>query len=242
MKSNDPNACPTYGNIIELETRAVPEAIADFPLDYGPIDQANRVFLHCLPPELIASIFQLCILAGLQESPSDEIDRSRGGGSDYIETKPWTLGCVCRSWKQIAWTSPSVWTVFKFHLNSKPFAQNWAEIMKTWFTRSGQLPLFIRFTNSFSHAEICEAPTKFSPLINLVNRYLDRWYQLELDLPPSLLFLFCANRSIIQTLTVRSYPVHGQEGIIDLNGAAPLDLTLQSTGLTNVQIIWTNLT
>ncbi|KAF9031634.1 hypothetical protein BDZ89DRAFT_1037369 [Hymenopellis radicata] len=55
--------------------------------------------IHQLPVEVLLEIFHLTF-----EKPYDVFASSRSG--------PWLLGKVCRRWRQVAWSCPSLWTAF----------------------------------------------------------------------------------------------------------------------------------
>ncbi|KAF9004905.1 hypothetical protein BDZ89DRAFT_921101, partial [Hymenopellis radicata] len=55
--------------------------------------------IHQLPVEVLLEIFHLTF-----EKPYNVFASSRSG--------PWLLGKVCRRWRQVAWSCPSLWTAF----------------------------------------------------------------------------------------------------------------------------------
>ncbi|KAF9004891.1 hypothetical protein BDZ89DRAFT_914904, partial [Hymenopellis radicata] len=52
--------------------------------------------IHQLPTEVLVEIFHLTF-----EKPYNVFASSRSG--------PWLLGKVCRRWRQVAWSCPSLW-------------------------------------------------------------------------------------------------------------------------------------
>ncbi|KAF9004894.1 hypothetical protein BDZ89DRAFT_917118, partial [Hymenopellis radicata] len=52
--------------------------------------------IHQLPAEVLLEIFHLTF-----EKPYNVFASSRSG--------PWLLGKVCRGWRQVAWSCPSLW-------------------------------------------------------------------------------------------------------------------------------------
>ncbi|KAF8873325.1 hypothetical protein CPB84DRAFT_646126 [Gymnopilus junonius] len=243
------SGCDLCGEITQLERQILEakEALKAMTNRHGELrDKVNQMhgpFIHRLPPEITSSIFELCVPTTLRNSSWEEFGSQ--GIKTCLETPPQTLGRVCRSWKEIAWATPRLWTVIKFDLNLRKVSPAWDEVVQGWLTRSGQHPLHIRLRLTSSiHAEgIQQVRTKFSPSIDMINQHSNRWYQLELFLPPSIFSLLHTDHSILRTLEVSSiYYKCNQEGIINMNGAGPQDLLLKFTHLQNVQISWNNVT
>lgn len=85
------------------------------------------------------------------------------------------LGAVCRTWRNIAWTTPSLWTSLVFWVvydTTEPQVQLAIE----WLNRSGNLPLSIVLRNCSSEKELLVLP-----LIDVSNRSLSRCLHFYLD-------------------------------------------------------------
>ncbi|KAF8809807.1 hypothetical protein BYT27DRAFT_7093259, partial [Phlegmacium glaucopus] len=63
------------------------------------INHLQSPILRRIPPEIISHIFNLYL-------PEFHIDNPR----DSKEAVPLTLGAVCKSWRNIAWSSPTLWS------------------------------------------------------------------------------------------------------------------------------------
>ncbi|PPQ82763.1 hypothetical protein CVT26_000167 [Gymnopilus dilepis] len=100
-----------------------------------------------------------------------------------------TLGWVCRAWREIALTTPLLWT--EIHITLKhhnPIAD--LEFLKAHIRHSGQLPLSISLCDEDRQAGNAAPSAIDETLIDTVNECSDRWECLDLELHPSLLELF----------------------------------------------------
>ncbi|KAF4612159.1 hypothetical protein D9613_004509 [Agrocybe pediades] len=61
---------------------------------------------------------------------------------------PLKIGAVCRTWRQVAWASPELWTeiVLKRWPSNASYICNQYTIAKEWIRRSGALPLLVSLT------------------------------------------------------------------------------------------------
>ncbi|PPR06402.1 hypothetical protein CVT26_004848 [Gymnopilus dilepis] len=101
-----------------------------------------------------------------------------------------TLGKICRRWRQIAWSTPRLWSqLFIYHRHAS--SQTDFELAREWLERSGSLPLVIEFS-SFCRDNSCTctwgtAVPKCKRMLEVLIQYSDRWQSLTLILPsPSL--------------------------------------------------------
>ncbi|KAF9541493.1 hypothetical protein CPC08DRAFT_717136, partial [Agrocybe pediades] len=107
--------------------------------------KTNINVTHCshiirdLPIEILTRIFYLCF--------SKEM-RDYGEPVDEDAFVPLKIGAVCRTWRQIVWSSPQFWTVIfmKRLLSSASHVFNQYAVMEGWVERSGVLPLHVYIT------------------------------------------------------------------------------------------------
>ncbi|KAJ7044582.1 hypothetical protein C8F04DRAFT_590935 [Mycena alexandri] len=86
-----------------------------------------------LPPEITSEIFIRCIPEGSR---------------DVVDTRvaPLLPMHVCRAWRQIAISTPALWTTF----DVSEAVRSLSETSKIWFERARQLPLSVAIDTSFS--------------------------------------------------------------------------------------------
>ncbi|KAJ3516031.1 hypothetical protein NLJ89_g1371 [Agrocybe chaxingu] len=149
-------------------------------------NRAHDHFTHRLPPEIISRVFGFCA--------------SREG-----ELSPFDLGAVCKRWREIAWSTPQLWTSLDVDLNWLEInSQTRSWLIQEWLSRSGELPLSI----SVTYVKTDMAPLPLAILENILdvlNRFSRRWRDLDLSIPFALLPALCGDGdgvSILNTLRI----------------------------------------
>ncbi|CAA7270687.1 unnamed protein product [Cyclocybe aegerita] len=126
-----------------------------------------------LPPEVVSLVFVFCTTAGHPANREyDENTRRK-------VQPPLLLGAVCRRWREVAWSTPALWTRICVVIRSvNPHCQ--VGTAERWLSRSGQLPLSIHIR--FPAGDILDPPSpRPHPIIPLLNRYSSRWAELDID-------------------------------------------------------------
>ncbi|KDQ19462.1 hypothetical protein BOTBODRAFT_142993 [Botryobasidium botryosum FD-172 SS1] len=108
--------------------------------------------IHCLPPELISSIFELAVPGALGHTSGDEV--------------PLNVVRVSRDWRQIAMDSPRAWA----HIPMVP-----EPLLSTFLERSKNVPLELTFYRTTREATLHHM-ARISP------SHLERTRALKLDL------------------------------------------------------------
>ncbi|KAF4611613.1 hypothetical protein D9613_004510 [Agrocybe pediades] len=106
------------------------------------INRTHSPIIRDLPVEVLSRIFFLCF--------SDRV------GGKYWEpgytdvSVQLEIGAVCRSWRQVAWSSPELWTgiVLGRRFTSSFHVCNQYGILKEWIKRSGALPLKVSISEN----------------------------------------------------------------------------------------------
>ncbi|PPR00391.1 hypothetical protein CVT26_009672 [Gymnopilus dilepis] len=96
---------------------------------------------------------------------------------------PLTLGKICGRWRQIAWSTPNLWTHLPiYHRHS--MSPTHVELAEEWLSRSGTLPLVIEFS-SFCDGFCPEHAVVLScnQMLEVLGRCSDRWTDLSLIVP-----------------------------------------------------------
>ena len=132
------------------------------------INRFHSSIIRQIPPDVMSTIFEFCLpdLMNNQLSSYTEEDLSI----------PLSLGAICSCWRDIAWSTPSLWSSLTVRVTSNHYWQIATGIVKEWLSRSGQLPLSIRILSpGFQSKEV-------SALANIINQYSNRWSNLDLFL------------------------------------------------------------
>ncbi|KAF8155533.1 hypothetical protein B0H34DRAFT_499244 [Crassisporium funariophilum] len=152
------------------------------------INTTESLILHILPPEIIADIFLFCIPPLiLQEGSTEPVeegstDQREEGSTDTSRFTPLELGSVCSSWRKIAWSTPSLWSSLALHFTNTHVAPLQILLLEQWLSRSGSLPLSMRFSSS---REIHWKAGIEIPFFNVINAYSSRWGHFDFRLPCS---------------------------------------------------------
>lgn len=83
-----------------------------------------------LPNEIVSEIFLQCV------SSSNRADRIPSG-----RKAPLILGQICHKWRQIALSTPSLWTTIELRLGNHETHENQLHLLETWLSRSRDCPL-----------------------------------------------------------------------------------------------------
>ena len=139
--------------------------IVPFPVASKDVKSPPR--FQRLSAELLAEIFMFCV---------SDIKKSIGR---FVRNKRTSIYLcrVCRSWRDVAFGSPGLWTTLSLNMrNVKPWQRKiLPDLLKQWFTRSRHLPLTFKFTGSPSEA--------LEPLSGLILPYAHRFRHFDFPSP-----------------------------------------------------------
>ena len=139
-----------------------------------------------LPPDVMSTIFEFCLPDFADHQPSLTVYPEE---DPFIPPSiPLSLGSICSYWREIAWSTPSLWSSLVVCVSSEFDSHMGTSIAWEWLARSGQLPLSIRI---FSKPNSNTAPA-VSALADIINQYSARWYDLDLFIPDHCYQLFHA--------------------------------------------------
>ncbi|KAJ6541222.1 hypothetical protein DFH09DRAFT_1174766 [Mycena vulgaris] len=111
-----------------------------------------------LPAKIIAEIFIHCLPSDSSPSPS---------------RAPLLLAQICRQWRIIALTTPSLWR--SIHLEGRSTSKSSIQLLRTWLSRSKDQPLDCAFT---SMDAVCADELVSSSLKNC-----DHWEEMNISIP-----------------------------------------------------------
>ena len=145
------------------------------------INRVHSPIVRLLPPDVASTIFEFCLpdFADHQLSPFTYLKEDL--------SIPLSLGAICSYWREIAWSTPSLWSSVVVRDSRMPTG-----IVQEWLGRSGQLPLSIRI--------IAYPPV--SALADIVNQYSSRWSDLDLYMPQHYCQYFHATAPILKSIRI----------------------------------------
>jgi len=203
------------------------------------MNASHDPFVLTFPPEVSSHI----LLLSMGEWDYDPY----GPYSDRVLLKklptPFLLGTVCRGWRQLARSTPRLWTTLSFTL-AKPTKVPLFEAVKDWLQLSGGLPLSIWISNYEGENPVSQE--MYGPVIDALNQHSGRWHKLSLRIPPIYFRYFCGSSppSNLYDLDVIN------RGYLDIDGLpnfrmnfkpSPTYLTIKNIRLPASDIGWENL-
>ena len=203
------------------------------------MDKIHNLLTRRVPREIASHIFAQCISSDLRRH---QIQKE-------IICQPLVLGAVCQSWRDIAWTTPQLWTTIIISILPPPDPSLKLELLDQWIARSRYLPLNISF-NSFPNHLLSPMETLYYPLIDLLNQHSSRWRSLYLFVSRTLLNRFSGDGgtiSILNSLTLLAFtfphfPIELHRFSLRTVSPRPQFVELLNVPLSSVDIKWNNLT
>ena len=195
------------------------------------INQLYSPIVRHLPPDVTSTIFEFCL--------PDFTDRQLSPYTKEDISIPLSLGAICSYWRDIAWSTPSLWSSLVVCVTSKRDSHIVTGIAQEWLTRSGQLPLSI---NIF--ANTCN--TTLTALADIINQHSTRWFNLDLFILPHCYQHFHATDNHAPILKYLRFHSCGIGNLMNLNlqltcpRLERASLSMFPVGKTNIQ--WDNLT
>ncbi|KAF4612153.1 hypothetical protein D9613_004507 [Agrocybe pediades] len=101
------------------------------------LNHAHSSTIRDLPIEILCRIFQSC-----QEEYFHRDSLQEEASLAHFDV-PFKLGAICRTWRQVAWSSPSLWTHISLRRCSPSKLLDEYLILEEWVPRSGALPLAV---------------------------------------------------------------------------------------------------
>ena len=193
---------------------------------YSPI-------IRLLPPDVMSTVFEFCL--------SDFTDYQPYPTRSEKLFTPLSLGAISSYWRGIAWSTPTLWSSLVVRDPSRYEPHIVTSMAKEWLDRSGRLPLSIRILSTLDNDN-----ESVSALVDIINQYSNRWFDLHLILPYQSYQLFHATNN--QAPILKSIRLHSNTIAIASNlnfqltcprleRAILLDFPIHGT---NIQ--WDNLT
>ena len=135
------------------------------------INQFHSPILRQLSPDITSTIFEFC-LPNFADHRGDHLPLSMKKNHSL----PLSRGAICSYWRDIAWSTPSLWSSLMFWDTHGFNSRTITGVVKEWLARSGRLPLSIRISSAYYNETV-------STLVDIINQYSTRWFDLDLDIP-----------------------------------------------------------
>ena len=164
--------CDPRDELAELDALAERLRLKRYDLK-RKINRHHSPIIRHLPPDVMSTIFEFCL--------TDFTDRQLFLYRKEDFLIPLSLGAICSYWRDIAWSTPSLWSSMVVGIANQRDLHISTCIAQEWLARSGQLPLSIRISSrSYNHNAISHI---ISALANVINQYSNRWSELDLYIP-----------------------------------------------------------
>lgn len=143
------------------------------------INRSSNYMDEILPTEVLSLIFSFCL--------PHFLCHARGSG-------PLIFGAVSKKWRDIAWSTPNLWSSISIIINFNPQRLSQQTLLaEEWLARSGQRELSIQVHSQGHHIDDVMEDTEIDylvflmrPLIGVLVQYSYRWKSLDLLLPTCL--------------------------------------------------------
>jgi len=135
------------------------------------INRRASPMLRALPPEVLSRIFAFYIPAFSEPA----------GKGIRPSSNPLTLGAICRLWRNVAWSTPELWSCLSLYLCFARVALL-TDLVREWLGRSGSLPLSIRLYCGAGEDRRA-SDTQVFAMLKAISAYSSRWNRLELRIP-----------------------------------------------------------
>ena len=191
------------------------------------INQFHSPIIHKLPSGIMSIIFEFCL------PDFADLDPPSSGLGVCI---PLSLGAVCKHWREIAWSTPTLWSSIVIRVErNNPDLQT--AIVREWLARSGQLPLSIRIFSTTQNE------LTVSALAKIINQYSHRWSDFDLCIPHDVYQYFHATDNhapILKSIRFHSYGFNKYHFQLTCPRLQRASLSLYRSK--NLLIQWDNLT
>jgi hypothetical protein len=180
------NPCSKFATTLQAQAEEVEKTLLNLRAAQqsliSDINFHHSPFIRDIPNEVVCIIFSFCHDPVTPKRSEESLDQSR-------RFCMLTLGAVCRKWREIAWTTPELWTFMRMpdvpdNNCSSSFSLQ-VELAKEWLDRTANLPLSISLETQV------RVPSRnfpdFNPhvgeLIRVLNLHSRRWQCFDIYIP-----------------------------------------------------------
>jgi len=149
------------------------------------MNENHDSFVLKLPPEVSSYIFLLSM--GEQDTCQIACDE------ECLPT-PFLLGAVCSGWRQLARSTPALWTrlAFTLPLPGSEIMEDLPDLVADWLERSGGLPLALKVSLPTTYDDP-PLDIGHAPVIDALNQHSRRWCDVEFNLPSDYIGRLCGS-------------------------------------------------
>ncbi|KAF8963307.1 hypothetical protein BDZ97DRAFT_2075982 [Flammula alnicola] len=159
---------------------------AETPLGEKQINNLHDPLVH-VPVEIASEIFTWCHEETYRPSVFGNSPKSDQGS-------PLRLAAVCKTWREIAFKSPQLWTSLYIMHNPAQTAPFHLELVAQWLGRSSNMPIRLRLQYASTYEGIRrEKDEHITSLAALIRACAPRWNALNLIIPFSVYADFIRN-------------------------------------------------
>jgi len=151
-----------------------------------------------LPPEILSEIFATCLSSNISN------ERSRHCMSPLI------FGKVCRSWREIAWSVPILWTLLQVDLNK--VTDFHAILANEWLLRSKGRPLALSVAWEWQGSKPFSENACIT-IMGAIARYSHQWQEIEFQLPYFCLDILDCVQNHLPILRFINISIYSQGGM-----------------------------
>ncbi|KAF9527311.1 hypothetical protein CPB83DRAFT_907720 [Crepidotus variabilis] len=156
----------------ERQAREMMNTIHD-PINRLPFEIASHVLGCCLPPTLSHEHTS----KWLSTHPAQQ-----GEGHSF----QFTLGAVCRHWRQVIWSNPVFWCLLGHLKISRKTSLVNVSMVKEWLGRTGNLPLTVYLSCPLMLDEPTIRGSRSYNLVEAVFTVAHRWWSVYISLPTAI--------------------------------------------------------
>ena len=209
------------------------------------VKEAHNTTIRHLPVELLSNIFMLSdpYPVETEEFPHPLLNASWTATGKY----QFSLGAVCRAWRNIVWSTPHLWTNIRIWLQIKDVHCH-MEFLLLYLRLSGSLPLDIHaWVPQYSDLTERDYPVLL-PLLEALSGHSERWRSLDLHIPPRLLSHMKVPSGAPNLEILRIYYFGGPQEQnptafrISFGLTSPRMVVAYSISFSTIWIDWTNVT
>ncbi|KAJ7487357.1 hypothetical protein B0H11DRAFT_2015316 [Mycena galericulata] len=158
----------THISELDMQIESFQRSIAMLTLERNKCYEELNIYQYpvlTLPTEITAEIFTQFLPAYPKRPPL------------LGPLSPSFLYCICRMWRNVALSTPTLWSAIQLHLDTPRRYEQQLHLLELWLQRSGGCPLSIELVQNRDNAT---SPTSF---IEAVIRSSRRWQHMRLILP-----------------------------------------------------------
>ncbi|KAF9553380.1 hypothetical protein CPC08DRAFT_767580 [Agrocybe pediades] len=170
---------------------------------------------HCsvvkkLPPEILSTIFEFYVARALAPSLPEDIHEFEAPQSQILPI-PLVLSQVCHRWREVALSTPQIWTTFALSLD--PCCRSpGLDLMRAWVSRTRNHALTVHLYSSLRNDYRSPSPhPSLLPVLQILAAASGQWRRFNIRVPISTLNYLgthMQHHPLLETLAIRLISLH----------------------------------